>query len=143
MKLVATGVKALADRLRGLLESFGLVGARGAGGGTLESSVGAAARPAQYQDSDRYREALQLSAYSQGTGPTQADLPTINNNMLTVLTAIKDLLSGDLKVKIVEDVTRAVSQAIQTPQLVGSALSGNSAVSTREALGTFLRELMR
>ena len=143
LKLVATGVKALADRLRGLLESFGLVGARGAGGGTLESSVGAAARPAQYQDSDRYREALQLGAYSQGTGPTQADLPTINNNMLTVLTTIKDLLSGDLKVKIVEDVTRAVSQAIQTPQLVGSALSGNSAVSTREALGTFLRELMR
>ncbi len=83
-------------------------------GGGLESSVGAAARPAQYEDSDRYRERLQLAAYSQGQGPTQAQLPSLVQQIHDMLRNWTQQWSLDA---VIAQVRAAIVPDFQVPEL--------------------------
>jgi hypothetical protein len=88
-----------------------------------ESSMGAAARPAHFSDSDQYREQLQLGAYSQGTGTSQAQVPSLVQN-------IHDMLSRWTQAWTLDAVTERVRQAMVnavTPPALPSVVSDNMA----------------
>jgi hypothetical protein len=80
-RLAGIAAKALAWLFSPLRDISGMLGMDN----SLRSSVGAAARNAQFQSADQYREQLQLGAYSQGQGPTQAQMPSMVSQIRDIL----------------------------------------------------------
>lgn len=110
------------------------------GGNGLQSSMGAAARTARFSTAEGYLEQLQLGAYSQGQGPTQAQVPGIMAEVRDILVDIFDLLNDGIGVRILEEIAANVQNDIDNVQ---GSLNGNAAVTPAESRATFARELLR
>jgi len=83
ISLVVYALVKLAGGLKGIASLLGL-----SGGGSGRSSVGAAARNAQFQDADSYQRQLQQTAYSQPAN-SMAQVPSHVSSIDSTLTSIQ------------------------------------------------------
>ncbi len=97
--------------------------------GTTNSSVGAAARPAQIQGIESYQLQLQQAAASQPSGPTMADVPATVSSISVTLNQIRDSLQILTPQGIANEIRRVIDGYVTTPATeaattVGSTLGG-------------------
>lgn len=97
--------------------------------GTTNSSVGAAARPAQIQGIESYQLQLQQAAASQPSGPTMADVPTTVSGISVTLNQIQVSLQQLTPQEIANAVGRVLRTFTTSPASTAAAVSESSAVS--------------
>lgn len=115
---VTRGFAAVLRPIQNVLNALGLTGPSG-----MQSSVGAAARPAQIQGLDQYQQSLQLAAYSLPAGEEGEDIQvTLNTTMGNLIDHIQALPG------------RLWDYLIQLPGRIWEAISGIGSLITNAVM---------
>lgn len=123
-------------------ELLALIGINLPKSGGIRSSVGAAARQAQFSSFDEYQRQLQLSAYSEGTSSSMAQVPNMVSDIRLFAGNIADNIQTMLTVvRAIGTVLRATPEATIAPTNATAAAAG-AVGANAVALATTLRQLL-
>ncbi len=137
VRAVSHYITIAARTIREALETLGLANPNA----QQRSSVGAAARTAQFDSAESYQQRLQQAAFSAGGGgPTQADVPQLMRDSLDRLTQIRDLCQDIVNL----DFSRLAERIPGAPAAlgVGQGAGGNMAAAAANGAFALVRNLL-